>query len=163
MKKYQQGFTLIELMIVVAIIGILAAIAIPAYQDYTIRAQVSEGPTLSGAIKTSMAEYFADRGTWPTLLGAGATGLNFTGAVSGNYVTGVTTAGAGEINVAYGGAKANAAIAGQVLSIRAALSANQDVVWICGNSAVPGGSTIVAGSVNATNLANKHMPKSCQP
>ena len=54
MKKLQQGFTLIELMIVVAIIGILAAIAVPAYQDYTIRARVSEGASLSGAIKTQI-------------------------------------------------------------------------------------------------------------
>ena len=61
MKK-QQGFTLIELMIVVAIIGILAAIAIPAYQDYTIRAQVSEGLNLSGGAKAAVTEYFQDRG-----------------------------------------------------------------------------------------------------
>ncbi len=66
MKKDQQGFTLIELMIVVAIIGILAAIAIPAYQDYTIRAQISEGLTLSAGAKTAVSEYFMDRGVWPT-------------------------------------------------------------------------------------------------
>ena len=65
MKK-QQGFTLIELMIVVAIIGILAAIAIPAYQDYTIRAQVSEGLNLSGGAKAAVTEYFQDRGALPT-------------------------------------------------------------------------------------------------
>ncbi len=66
MQKEQQGFTLIELMIVVAIIGILAAIAIPAYQDYTIRAQISEGLTLSAGAKTAVSEYFMDRGVWPT-------------------------------------------------------------------------------------------------
>ncbi len=66
MKKEQQGFTLIELMIVVAIIGILAAIAIPAYQDYTIRAQISEGLTLAGGAKTALSEYYFDRGAWPT-------------------------------------------------------------------------------------------------
>ncbi len=65
MKKEQRGFTLIELMIVVAIIGILAAIAIPAYQDYTIRAQISEGLTLAGGAKTAVSEYFMDRGAWP--------------------------------------------------------------------------------------------------
>ena len=65
MKK-QQGFTLIELMIVVAIIGILAAIAIPAYQDYTIRAQVSEGLNLSAGAKAAVAEYFMDSGNFPT-------------------------------------------------------------------------------------------------
>ncbi len=65
MKKKQPGFTLIELMIVVAIIGILAAIAIPAYQDYTIRAQISEGLTLSAGAKAAVGEYFMDRGVWP--------------------------------------------------------------------------------------------------
>ena len=65
MTKLQKGFTLIELMIVVAIIGILAAIAIPAYQDYTIRAQVSEGLNLAAAAKAAVAETFLNRGTAP--------------------------------------------------------------------------------------------------
>ncbi len=64
MKKEQHGFTLIELMIVVAIIGILATIAMPAYQDYTIRAQVSEGLTLSSGTKVAMSEYYMDHGAW---------------------------------------------------------------------------------------------------
>ncbi len=68
MKTIQKGFTLIELMIVVAIIGILAAIAIPAYQDFTIRAQVTEGLNLASSIKASVAEYYSDHGTWPTAL-----------------------------------------------------------------------------------------------
>ena len=65
MKKEQQGFTLIELMIVVAIIGVLAAIAIPAYQDYTIRAQVSEGLTLASGAKVAVEDYYAQHGDWP--------------------------------------------------------------------------------------------------
>ncbi len=65
MNNVQKGFTLIELMIVVAIIGILAAIAIPAYQDYTIRAQISEGLTLSADARSAVSEYYKERGDWP--------------------------------------------------------------------------------------------------
>ena len=75
MKSMQKGFTLIELMIVVAIIGILAAIAIPAYQDYTVRSQVTEGMNLASAVETGVAEYFANTGSFPTTLSALASQL----------------------------------------------------------------------------------------
>jgi type IV pilus assembly protein PilA len=160
-KQLQKGFTLIELMIVVAIIGILAAIAIPAYQNYTIRAQVSEGATLADGVKIAMADYFANKGTWPTLLGAGATGLNFPGVVSGQYVTGVATTGVGDVNIAYGG-RANAAIGGKVLSIYAALSGNNDIVWICGKQALPGAVTNQGGAAGTTTVATQYLPRNCQ-
>src|ERR1700716_3656331 len=90
MKAVQKGFTLIELMIVVAIIGILAAIAIPAYQDYTIRAQVTEGLNLAAPVKTAIAEHYANNGTWPSALIGGAPALGYTATPTGKYVSGIT-------------------------------------------------------------------------
>jgi type IV pilus assembly protein PilA len=105
MKKIQQGFTLIELMIVVAIIGILAAIAIPQYQDYTVRTHVSEGLNLAGAAKTAIADFSADRGHWPT--NNGSAGLAPATSILGNAVTSVTVA-ANVITVAYNDRARNA-------------------------------------------------------
>ncbi len=89
MSKVQQGFTLIELMIVVAIIGILAAIAIPSYNDYTARAQMSEAVELMGGTKTPLAEFFADKGRWPDALASVSSSL------AGKYTATVDGAGVG--------------------------------------------------------------------
>ncbi len=142
MKK-QQGFTLIELMIVVAIIGILAAIAIPAYQDYTIRAQVSEGLTLSAGAKAAVAEYFQDQGNWPT--DNDEAGLEASGAITGKYVSQVEVVD-NVITVTYGQADANDTIEGDTLTMTAA---NNDgsISWTCGSA----------------DLENKHLPAACRP
>ncbi|MBS0601627.1 MAG: prepilin-type N-terminal cleavage/methylation domain-containing protein, partial [Proteobacteria bacterium] len=86
MRKAQQGFTLIELMIVVAIIGILAAIAIPAYQDYTARAQVSEAINLSGGLKATIADIYVNKGALTTA-DSGSDGLPAAASVTGKYVS----------------------------------------------------------------------------
>lgn len=141
MKK-QQGFTLIELMIVVAIIGILAAIAIPAYQDYTIRAQVSEGLSLASAAKSAVSEYYQDRGAWP---GDNATaGLAAAASIFGKYTTGVTVSGAGLITVTYGN-DANTQLVGNLVMTPA--DNGGAIEWDC----------------DASTIQAKHLPAACRP
>ena len=143
MKKVQQGFTLIELMIVVAIIGILAAIAIPAYQDYTIRAQVSEGLNLGGGAKTAVAEFYQDRGAWPA--NNNQAGLSPAANITGKYVSTVTVT-ANVVAVVYGN-DAHATISGQSLELTAA-DAVGSITWSC------------ASPLNA--IADKHLPAACR-
>ena len=154
-----RGFTLIELMIVIAIIGVLAAIAIPAYQDYTIRSQVSEGLTLSSAVQAAVIDYWDQTGNWPTAITGGGTALNYSAAPSGNYVTSITTT-AGAITIVFGN-RVNSVISGQQLSLNIWLTTAQDPAWVCGNSTnSPVGSTQVGGGT--TNITNKYLPKACQ-
>ena len=144
MKK-QQGFTLIELMIVVAIIGILAAIAIPAYQDYTIRAQVSEGLNLSGGAKAAVTEYYQDRGILPT--GNTIAGLAPANAILGKYVAGVQVTALGAIQVTYG-FSAHTVISGAKLLLTPNVVAVGSVQWIC--------------TTGGVNIENKHLPAACR-
>jgi type IV pilus assembly protein PilA len=165
-KKVQQGFTLIELMIVIAIIGILAAIAIPAYQNYTIRSQVTEGLSLADGWKTGISEYYAQHGSFPTCsttVAAGAANcISITGATAGKYVTGVVvmpTAPGGQIQITYG-SQANAKLLGKTLDLSPGLDANQDVIWVCGSALVPPAETTV-GPVDASTVIASYLPTSC--
>ena len=168
MKSVQKGFTLIELMIVIAIIGILAAIAIPAYQNYTIRAQVSEGLSLAGGIETAFDECYANKGT---AAGGCATlkDIGISKTISGTYVTGMALK-SGLITATYGGANANAAINGATITLAAYQSANGDISWICSGTAtvntVPAGLNVVANGtgVAAGSMPNAaYVPTSCNP
>lgn len=149
MKKIQQGFTLIELMIVVAIIGILAAIAIPAYQDYTIRAQVSEGLNLAAGAKTAISEFVMDRGAWPAT--QALAGLPPANTITGNYVSSVTMGANGVVTVAYSNVapqRANSTINGLNLVLTPSTAGGGSVEWDCRTG----------GTVDA-----KHRPSSCRP
>ncbi len=161
--RLQKGFTLIELMIVIAIIGILAAIAIPAYQDYTIRAQISEGLTVASPIQIAVAEYFAETGSFPIALtgGSAASALNFLTTMTGNYTSSVNIPHAGQIQIIYGN-KANKLISGSVLYLNAYLTPAGDIDWVCGYASPPSSITSLAGTTGSSSVTVKYLPKNCQ-
>jgi type IV pilus assembly protein PilA len=164
LKQVQKGFTLIELMIVVAIIGILAAIAIPAYQDYTVRAQVTEGLNLAADLKAAVAESFADNGAWPAteqVLGV------VEGSKTGKYVADVDV-NVGTIFITYG-LQANATAltaATNTLTLRPMVSTNNDVIWVCAYRAAPAGAIDPVGTpastASATTVLPRYLPSNCR-
>jgi type IV pilus assembly protein PilA len=168
MTKLQKGFTLIELMIVVAIIGILAAIAIPAYQDYTIRAQVSEGLNLAAAAKAAVAETFLNRGAAPVNREAAGMSANATDT-NGKYVTQVNVNN-GVIEIMYGN-EANARIgaANETLFLVPWVTPDGSVVWQCGGAPDPMGSaTMMSGATAGGGTLEgpdfvRYLPAACRP
>jgi type IV pilus assembly protein PilA len=160
MKRVQQGFTLIELMIVVAIIGILAAVALPAYQDYTKRAKMSEVILAASGCRTSITEVFQSASALPA---AGSWGCESASATT-QYVAAIATDAKGGIQVTAQGI--DPLINGFFLSlipVDATLTGvpapgSQVFKWICGNAAAVGGTA----SAYVTTVPQKFLPGSCR-
>jgi len=146
MKTLQKGFTLIELMIVVAIIGILAAVAIPAYQDYIARAQVSEAVNLLASGKTGMAEYYADKATWPAAASdvMGSTAGKYTGSIA---ILGSATTGTLTLQATMQATGINSSITTGTVLLQ---TADGGKIWTCTS----------AGSTNP--MAAKFLPSACR-
>jgi type IV pilus assembly protein PilA len=143
-QKMTKGFTLIELMIVVAIIAILAALAVPAYQNYLIRAQISEGLVLADGSKTQVWEYVSTTGHWPST--NSSAGMASASSISGNYVAKVDATG-GPIVVTFGN-KANAVVFGNALMMSPNTSPGS-LRWRCKTA-----------NVNPVDV--RYLPTSCR-
>jgi type IV pilus assembly protein PilA len=159
MREDQSGFTLIELMIVIAIIGILSTLALPSYQDRVIRAQVSEGMALADFVKQSVAAHYTRTRAMPR--DNGAIGLPESKLIVGNYVSEVKVRD-GAIDITFGN-RTNRFLAGKILTLRPAIVQGHPVVpisWVCGNATTPEKMKVVGE--NSTNLPPSHLPVDCR-
>ncbi|MBK8970223.1 MAG: pilin [Hahellaceae bacterium] len=148
MRNMQKGFTLIELMIVVAIIGILAAVAIPAYQDYTVRAKVTEGLSLAAAAKTGVSEYWASQGRLPST--NASVGLPVAASINGNSVRSVSVGASGVITITLAATGLPTTVAGDTITLTPNNTDAGRIGWLCR----PGG----ASAIDA-----KYLPAQCRP
>ena len=154
-KRIQQGFTLIELMIVIAIVGILAAVALPAYQDYTVRAKMSEPLARGAEAKTAITEYYAATGTMPTAAGVSAV-FNTAGAGKVSQVSWVNGGGSQYITITINTAAGNNGIAEltattNIVSLGVANKTAGVIDWTCG-----------VGPGTKTTVPAKYLPGSCK-
>lgn len=158
-KSLSRGFTLVELMIVVAIMGILSVMAVPSYQDRVIRTQVGEGLNLAEFVRQSVQEYYKKNHRLPP--DNTALGLPPGGKIIGTYVTDLTVR-EGVIVVTFGN-RVNRFIAGKKLSLRPAVVEGYPVVpisWVCGNASAP--DKMQVHGKNDTDLPGPHLPLDCR-
>ena len=163
MKAIQKGFTLIELMIVIAIIGILAVIALPAYQDYTGRAQVSEAITLMEGQKSAVVEYYADKGAWPTT--NAAAGIAGATDIKGKYVAKVEVGSNGALTATMKSSDVNNDIKGKTVTLQpeTAAAGGAAAGGAAAGGAASAGSFLwkcVKGTTNP--VPEKFLPSSCR-
>ncbi|HEZ3732816.1 TPA: pilin [Neisseria meningitidis] len=161
MNTLQKGFTLIELMIVIAIVGILAAVALPAYQDYTARAQVSEAILLAEGQKSAVTEYYLNHGEWPA--NNSSAGVATSTDIKGKYVQSVEVKN-GVVTATMASSNVNNEIKGKKLSLWAKRQ-NGSVKWFCGLPVTRNNAkddTIKAATDTTTNINTKHLPSTCR-
>ncbi|HEZ3083151.1 TPA: pilin [Neisseria meningitidis] len=164
MNTLQKGFTLIELMIVIAIVGILAAVALPAYQDYTARAQVSEAILLAEGQKSAVTEYYLNHGEWPG--NNTSAGVASSSTIKGKYVKEVTVAN-GVITATMLSSGVNKEIQGKKLSLWAKRQ-DGSVKWFCGqpvtraDNAKAGTDEVTAATPDTDKINTKHLPSTCR-
>ncbi|WP_118834887.1 pilin [Neisseria meningitidis] len=163
MNTLQKGFTLIELMIVIAIVGILAAVALPAYQDYTARAQVSEAILLAEGQKSAVTEYYLNHGEWPK--NNTSAGVASSSTIKGKYVKEVTVAN-GVITATMLSSGVNKEIQGKKLSLWAKRQ-DGSVKWFCGqpvkrDAVATADDAVKADTDNGKKIDTKHLPSTCR-
>ncbi|MBJ1819164.1 pilin [Neisseria meningitidis] len=163
MNTLQKGFTLIELMIVIAIVGILAAVALPAYQDYTARAQVSEAILLAEGQKSAVTEYYLNHGKWPknnTSAGVASTPSD----IKGKYVKEVEVKN-GVVTATMLSSGVNKEIQGKKLSLWAKRQ-DGSVKWFCGQPVTRNNNTandaVTANGKTDDKINTKHLPSTCR-